>query len=364
MTRARAAVAREFAVPLTVEDIELRTAGPDEVLVRIDAAAVCITDVLAIGGLTFAKPPFVTGHAAAGVVEYAGERVTGLVPGTRVVVAGSAECGSCEACVAGSPSACAELMAGMVPPRYVAQDARGAEVTADGGVGAFAERMVYRPANLVPVASTLPADRLCLLGCGVTSGLGAVLSVARVRPGTSVAIVGCGHLGQWMTQAARLAGAGTIIAIDPLHARREIASVHGATHLVDPADGDIVGQVKDLTAGRGVDYGFEAAGSATAMRDAFLMTRAGGTVVPTGMETPEAEVTLPALEFSISARRVLGSQTGGGHLKRDVPRFVDLLERGRVSAEHIAGATFRLNDINEALGAARDRTALTGVMVP
>jgi S-(hydroxymethyl)glutathione dehydrogenase/alcohol dehydrogenase len=224
--------------------------------------------------------------------------------------------------------------------------------------------MVYRESHVAAVDTDLPPEQLCLLGCGVTSGLGAVFNIARVQPGSSVAILGCGHLGLWMVQAARAAGAAQIVAVEPLAQRRALAGRLGATELVDPADGDPVEQVKELTAGRGADHVLEAAGPVAAMEQGFLMTRPGGVFVPTGVETMTATVTLPAVEFALAAREIRGSQTGGSHILRDIPRFARMLERGDVDAGPIVTRTWRLDEVNEALAAARAKDVLTGVIVP
>jgi S-(hydroxymethyl)glutathione dehydrogenase/alcohol dehydrogenase len=359
----RAAVVTAFGEPLVVEEIALRPPGDGEAMVRIDATAMCVTDVLAMGGFTYAPLPMVPGHAAAGVVEAVGPGTDRVTVGQRVVVVGSTECRACYSCVHGCPSACDQIQLGMVPPRQVATRADGTAVTSESGIATMTERMNLRQVNLVPVESDLPAEHLCLLGCGVISGLGAVLSVARVRPGESVAVVGCGHLGLWMIQAARLAGARRIVAVEPDRTRRELAGALGATDLVDPAEAHPVRQVKALTGGRGVDTSFEAAGSTDAMRHSFLMARPGGTVVATGVAGTGASVTLPALEYALGARRILSSQSGGGHLYRDVPRFAAMLAAGLVDPRPIVSRTFPLDEINQAVGAARDRTVVTGVVL-
>jgi S-(hydroxymethyl)glutathione dehydrogenase / alcohol dehydrogenase len=360
----RAAICPDLHEPLVVEEVELRGPGEHEVVVRIDATAVCITDALAIEGFTLVDRPFINGHAAAGVVEAAGRATSRLRVGERVVVIGSTECGRCFYCAHGAPAACEEIFGGMIPPRAVARRADGSAVHADGGIGTFAERMVYRESHVVAVDTDLPSEHLCLLGCGVTSGLGAVFNIAGVRPGSSVAILGCGHLGLWMVQAARAAGAAQIIAVEPLAQRRALAGELGATDLVDPADGDPVAQVKELTAGRGADFALEAAGAVAAMEQGFLMTRPGGVFVPTGVETMTATVTLPAVEFALAAREIRGSQTGGSHILRDIPRFARMLELGEVDAGPIISRSWTLDEVNEALAAARAREVLTGVIIP
>jgi S-(hydroxymethyl)glutathione dehydrogenase/alcohol dehydrogenase len=360
----RAAILEDFDRPLTVEDVELRPAGPHEVMVRITAVDVCMTDALSARGYVVAAPPTILGHAAAGVVEEAGDRVERVRVGDRVVVAGTPECGACFWCVRDRPDQCAEMLGGILPPRVVATRADGQEVHADGGVGAFAERMVVRESGVVAVDTDLSDEHLSLLGCGVTTGVGAVLNLAEVQAGSSVAVVGSGALGLWMVQGARLAGAATIVAVEPRPERRELALAVGATHAVDPAGGDPVAEVHELTGGRGADYVLEAAGPPEAMAEALAMTRPAGTMVPSGWETLSSTVTLPAVDFAIGGKRIQSCQFGGAHIRRDIPRFARMLETGQLDAEPLVSRRFDLDEANEALAAAYERSLVTGVIVP
>jgi S-(hydroxymethyl)glutathione dehydrogenase / alcohol dehydrogenase len=359
----RAAILEEFGRPLVIEEIEPAPPGPHDVVVRTGAVAVCITDTLAANGVTFLQPPILLGHAAAGVVVEIGANVTRARPGDRVVIAGTPECGVCYWCVRGDSAWCEELVGGVFPPRNVAT-LNGEPVGADGGVGTYAEQLTIREIGVVPVETELPDEQLCLLGCGVTSGLGAVFNLAEVEPGASVAVVGCGQLGLWMVQAARAAGATQIVAVEPRAERRALAAELGATQLVDPTEGDPVEQVLALTDGRGVDVALEAAGPTDAMAQAFRMTRRAGTVVPTGMtrESMTETVTLPAIEFGVGARRVHGCQYGGAHIRRDIPRFARMLEAGLVDAGPIVSRRFALDEINEAFRAAENHEVVTGVI--
>jgi S-(hydroxymethyl)glutathione dehydrogenase/alcohol dehydrogenase len=362
--RTRAAILTELNAPMVVEEIELLPLEPHEVIVRTGATAVCITDVLSGQGHVAAAPPTLLGHAGMGVVEEVGASVTRVAVGDRVVVAGTPECGVCYWCVRGQPAMCAELFAGMFPTRHVARRENGDLVVADGGIGTFAERLKLREIGVVAVDVDLPDEHVCLLGCGAMSGLGAVLNIAGVEPGSSVVIVGSGHLGLWMTQAARTAGAAQIVVVESRAERRQLAGRLGATHLVDPADGDPVEQVRALTEGRGADYGFEAAGPPEAMQLAFQMTRPSGTFVPAGWTNLSATVTLPAVDFAIGGRRILSCQYGGATIRRDIPRFAQMMADGVVDARPIVSRTFALDEINDAFAAADAREVLTGVVLP
>jgi S-(hydroxymethyl)glutathione dehydrogenase/alcohol dehydrogenase len=360
----RAAILEAVGEPLVVEDVELRDPGPHEVVVRIGAVDVCITDALSARGDVAAAPPTILGHAAAGVVEEAGAHVERVRVGDRVVVAGTPECGACFFCVRDRPDQCDEMLGGILPPRVVATRGDGQAVHADGGVGAFAERMVVREVGVVAVESELDDEQLSLLGCGVTSGVGAVLNLAEVQAGSAVAVVGSGALGLWMIQGARVAGAATIIAVEPRPERRALALAVGATHTVDPGDGDPVAQVRELTEGRGADCVLEAAGPPAAMATALAMTRPAGTMVPAGWETLSSTVTLPAVDFAIAGKRIQSCQFGGAHIRRDIPRFAAMLADGLLDAKPLISRRFGLEQADAALAAAAAREVITGILLP
>jgi Zn-dependent alcohol dehydrogenase len=356
----KAAILEEFGRPLVVEEVALLPPGPNQVVVRTSASAFCVTDAIGQKGLLGGRLPTIPGHSGVGVVEEVGAKVTGLEPGMRVIVPGTPECGECFWCVRGRPDQCALLFA---QQPQVATRANGDPLNAVGGNGTYAEQMLVPSSWVFPLETTLPDDTLAMFGCGITSGLGAVFNAGRVEPGSSVAVVGCGHLGLWMVQGARVAGAAKIVAVDPLAHRRSVARDLGATHVVDPADGDSVEQVRGLTDGRGVDFALEAAGAPEGQTQAILMSRPAGTVVLTGLAAWDAKVTIPQAELTIRGRTIQSCQNGMSHMGRDIPRYARMLEDGVVDARPIVTAHYTLEQINDALAASEARTDLTGVIM-
>lgn len=359
--RVRAALLTEYGRPLAVEEVEPVPPGPDDVVVRMTASALCFTDCLNQRG-TRGLPrrlPTILGHAAVGVVERCGDSVAHVREGDRVVVPGTPECGGCHWCRRGRPDQCEHLL---LPPRAVARRAGGEEVTCL--LGTYAESIRVVGSWVFPLQSILDDVTLSLLGCGITSGLGAVFNVARVEPGSTVAVVGCGHLGLWMVQGARAAGAERIIAVEPLAERLDVARRLGATDLVNPAHADAVEQVRELTGGRGVDHALEASGFPEAQEQAFLMAARAGTVVFTGVFSQRATLTFNQVEMALRGRAVLGCQNGRCQMRRDIPRFVAMLERGELDASPIITGCHRLDGINDALEAAAARRGLTEVILP
>lgn len=362
----RAALSRRAGEPLTIEPITLDEPGDGRVTVRIEASAVCMTDGLILGDSPDAPRPCIPGHSASGIVEAVGPNVVKTKVGDRVVIAGSMECGLCYPCTHGSPSQCDWLWRDTFAPPAVGRTGDGERVVGIGGVGTFAEYSSFAERNFAVVPSGLPAEQLALLGCGGISGVGAVLEVGRVRAGDHVLVLGCGHLGLWMIQAARLAGAAQIIAVEPIAERRGLAGRLGATAVVDPAAEEPKAVVDRLTANRGVDVSLEATGEAGGVETAFSLTRNGGVVVATSMVAPigTSTITLPLVPAAVFGKQLRGSQSGGGHLNRDLPRIADLIERGLLDAAALVSRTFPLTEAGAAMEAAAARRLLTGVLLP
>jgi S-(hydroxymethyl)glutathione dehydrogenase/alcohol dehydrogenase len=356
----KAAILEEFGKPLVVEDVELLPPAPNGAVVRATASAFCVTDCINQRGELGKRLPTILGHSGVGVVEQLGSEVGDIQVGQRVIVPGTPECGVCYCCARGRPDQCADLF---VPQPHVANRAGGEEVTSSGGGGTYAEKMRVPRSWLFPVDTDLPDDQLSLMGCGITTGLGAVFNAAAVEAGSSVAVVGCGHLGLWMIQGARVAGARQIIAVEPRANRRAVAEQLGATDLVDPEAGDPVEQVQALTEGRGSDYTLEAAGPPGAQAQAIAMTRRAGTVVLTGLETMGSMVTLSQVDFALRGKTIRSCQNGMSRMRRDIPRYVRMLEEGVVTAGPIITNRYALEEINDALAASDRRDDLSGVIV-
>ncbi|MDZ7675401.1 MAG: Zn-dependent alcohol dehydrogenase [Acidimicrobiales bacterium] len=357
----KAAVAYDPGQPLVLEELELAAVGSRDVVVRLTASGICHTDLNVIDGLSALPLPMVPGHEGCGVVEEIGPEVRRVRPGDKVLASVSPACGTCWWCVNGMSNHCELKPTVSSTPRFDLPDGRA--VPALCGCGTFAEAMVVSEASVVPVETDLVDEQLALLGCGVTTGLGAALITADVQPGSSVAVVGCGAVGQSVVQGARIAGAATIIAIDLHEARRDASVAVGATHAVDPADGDAVEQVKALTDGRGADYGFEVVGLPELMEQTIDLTRAAGVVTMVGMPAKDATLSLPALRTIFSGKRIAGSVVGGAQILRDFPRFIRLAESGRLDLDSLVSKRITLDEVNDGIDLLRRAEGVRTVIV-
>jgi len=356
-----AALGLEHGHHLSVEEVEPLPPGPHDVVVRVGASGVCHTDVAVLGGQLPIPLPVVLGHEGAGVVVETGSDVTSVAVGDRVVGSVGAVCGTCWFCIRQMTHLCAESQALTAASRL--QRADGTEVGSFVGLGSFAELMIVHEASVVRVQTELPDEQLALIGCAITTGLGAVFNTAQVVPGSSVVVIGCGGVGQAVVQGARIAGAARIIAVDPGEAKRAAAVGFGATDVIDPTAVDTLEEVRRLTGGRGADYSFEVVGSPTTIRQAWDLARRGGTVALVGMPAFDASITLPAFGLAADDKRLCGSLYGGTQARRDIPLIVELAETGRLDLEHMVTRRVPLRDVNDAIRALEAGEQIRSVVV-
>jgi len=348
--------------PLSIEVLDPEPLGAHDVRVRIDASGVCHSDLSIATGLIPMPPPVILGHEGAGTVLEIGEQVTRVRPGDRVISSFIPTCGECWYCVHDQPNFCERLL-DVAMVRH-SRRANGKRVFSMSGLGTFADEMVSHEWSLVAVETDLPAEQLALIGCGVMTGVGSVLNTAKVEAGSTVAVIGLGGVGQSVVQAARVAGAARVIAIDPVAVKRDTASTLGATDLVDPGEGDVVEQVRAVTDGRGADYTFEVVGRPETMVQARDVTRLGGTVVIVGMPAFDATVTFPAYSMFYDEKRLLGSNFGSARVRRDFPKLIALVEAGSLDLAHMVTTTIALEDVNDAFAAMVSGEVIRSVIVP
>ena len=358
----KAAIMRAVGAPLAIEDIRLDTPRAREVVVRTVATGVCHSDLHVLEGSLPNPLPTVLGHEPAGVVEAVGSEVRHVAPGDHVIGCLSAFCGTCEYCVAGRPYLCdgEALMRPAGDSPRLAKD--GETITQFVHLSAFAERMLVHENALVRIRTDVPLDRVALIGCGVTTGLGAVFNRARVQAGQTTAIIGCGGIGLAVVQGCRIAGAGRIVAVDTVPWKLELAARLGATDVVNAAEGNPVARVVETTAG-GVDYAFEAIGLPATVRQAVRMTRKGGTTVMIGVVPAGTSVELPGADLVLREKAILGCMMGSNRFRTDMPRYVELYRSGQLRLDEMISARIPLERVNEAFEAMRRGTAARTVVV-
>jgi S-(hydroxymethyl)glutathione dehydrogenase/alcohol dehydrogenase len=357
----RAAIFVGEGQPLEVEDVTPRPPDPKDVTVQVLASGVCHSDLSIVNGYVPLPPPSILGHEGAGVVLEVGSDVTRVRPGDKIVASFIPGCGVCFYCLHDRANLCDQMWSFSAVPRATRSD--GSVATAMTGLGTFSDVMTIHERSVVKVDTDLPAEQLALIGCGVTTGVGAALNTARVEPGSSVAVIGCGGVGTAVIQGARIAGAARIIAVDPVALKRKTAEQLGATDLVDPSQGDPVAQVRNLTSGRGADYAFEVIGLPETINQAFSMARPGGTAVIVGMPRMDATVTFPAWELFGAEKRLLGCVYGSAQVKRDFHRFIGLAETGRLDLGAMVSRRISLDEVNDAFAAMAAGEVIRSVIV-
>src|ERR1700733_1800509 len=342
----RAAVLHEFGQPLVVEELELDPPREGEVRVQMVARGVCPSDLHVVQGIHPTSLPVVLGHEGAGIVEDLGPGVSGLEPGDHVLLTWLPYCGHCRECVRGRPNICENTAwYDATMEDGTCRFSLGGEPVHHYNTSSFAERSVVPARTAIKVDPDLPLSELALMGCAVMTGVGAVLNTARVRPGETVAVVGCGGVGLNVVQGARIAGAGTIIAIDIVPAHLELARELGATDVVDGRT-DPVAAVRELVPA-GVDHAFEALGRPETIATTLELTARGGQALLIGMAPPDARVGLDALTMTLEERSVRGSWYGSCVPLRDIPLLIKLYRDGRLRLEPLI-TTCGLDDVNDA----------------
>jgi S-(hydroxymethyl)glutathione dehydrogenase / alcohol dehydrogenase len=342
----KAAVLREIGKPLEIENVEINKPKSREVLIRTAAAGVCHSDLHFIEGLYRYPMPVVLGHESAGVVEAVGPEVHSVKPGDHVITCLSAFCGRCEHCLTGHLSRCQS-------PDVRRESSDEPRLTKDGqnmfqflNLSSFAEQMLIHENACVKIRDDMPLDRAALIGCGVTTGTGAVFNTSNVRPGETVAVIGCGGIGLACINGAAIAGAGRIIAVDTVGSKLNLAKHFGATDVIDAKAGDPVQQVLELTKG-GVHHSFEAVGLKKTAEQAFKMLARGGTANIIGMIPLGQNIELHGADF-LGEKRIQGSAMGSNRFPVDMPRLVDFYLSGKLKLDDMISRRIKLKEVNEA----------------
>jgi S-(hydroxymethyl)mycothiol dehydrogenase len=340
----RGVIAAKRGAPVTVETVVVPDPGPGEALVRVQACGVCHTDLHYREGGINDDFPFLLGHEAAGTVEAVGADVADLAEGDFVVLNWRAVCGQCRACRRGRPWYCFATHNATQPMTLT----NGTTLAPALGIGAFVEKTLVAAGQCTKVDPAASAAAVGLLGCGVMAGLGAAINTAGVTRGDSVAVIGCGGVGNGAIAGARLAGATTVIGVDVDAKKLRWAERFGATHTVDSSSTDPVEAIRDLTGGFGVDVAIDAVGRPETWRQAFYARDLAGTVVLVGVPTPEMRLEMPLLDFFSRGGALKSSWYGDCLPTRDFPMLVDMYLQGRLDLDGFVSETITLDDIEGA----------------
>jgi S-(hydroxymethyl)glutathione dehydrogenase/alcohol dehydrogenase len=332
---------------LDIEDISVDKPAANEVLMRVVGAGLCHSDLHFMEGLFRQKLPAVLGHESAGIVEAVGEDVTYCKPGDHVIACTSMFCGQCRQCLSGHPYRCTNPKATSRPREAAARLTKsdGTPVEQFARLGGFAEMMLVHQNAVVTITKDMPLDLAALIGCGITTGMGAVFRTAAVEPGSRVAVIGAGGIGLAAIQAARIAGAGQVIVVDVSDEKLEIARQLGGTDVVNASKVDPVQAVKELTDG-GVDYSFEAIGLKATSEQAFNMLDIGGTATVIGMVPSSQKIELRGMDL-LAEKKMQGSMMGSNQFRTDMPNMVRMYLDGRLKLDEMVSARLKLDEINE-----------------
>jgi Zn-dependent alcohol dehydrogenase len=355
----RAAVCRAFGEPLGVEELSLRAPLAGEVRLRVDACSICHSDIAYAAGAWGGDLPAVYGHEAAGTVVDVGAGVERVAAGDAAVVTLIRSCGRCRTCARGEPALCLDV------PRvdHALVDANGQPVVHGLRTAGFADHVLVHESQVARIPQDVSPVLASPLGCGVITGVGAAVHTARIEPGATVVVVGAGGVGLNCIQGATLAGAGVIVAVEPVAGKREAARAFGATHAVDPAEGGVAEAVRGIVGADGADVVLVAAGSTAALETGIGLLGRGGTAVVVGMPPAGATVAIDPTEIADNGLRVVGSKMGSSRPERDIPWLLDLYREGRLELDRLVSGRYALEDVNVAIAAVRRGDALRNVIV-
>ena len=356
--KVKAVVAKEKGAPVEVVEIDVPDPGPGEALVAIQACGVCHTDLHYREGGINDEFPFLLGHEAAGIVESVGEGVTDVAVGDFVVLNWRAVCGECRSCKRGRPHICFNTHNAT---QKMTLD--GVELSPALGIGAFAEKTLVHAGQCTKVDSAVKPEVAGLIGCGVMAGIGAALNTGNVQRGDSVAVFGCGGVGDAAIEGARIAGASTIIAVDIDDTKLEWAKGFGATHVVNSSKVDPIEKIRELTGGNGVDVAIEAVGLPVTYEQAFYARDLAGTVVLVGVPTPDMKIELPLIEVFGRGGSLKSSWYGDCLPSRDFPMLIDLHQQGRLNLEGFVSETIGIDGVEEAFHKMERGEVLRSVVV-
>jgi S-(hydroxymethyl)glutathione dehydrogenase / alcohol dehydrogenase len=343
----KAAVLWELNKDLEVrDDVGLADLGPGEVHLKVVSSGVCHSDVSAQNGTIPSGTPCVLGHEGAGVVLEVGPGVTDLKAGDHAILSFVPACRMCKACLRGQANLCEAMMAMAITPHFVID---GQKVPGFTGCGTFAEEMILPQGAVIKVPDDIPLNVVSLIGCGVTTGVGAAINTAQIKPGSSVCVIGCGGVGIAAIQGARIAGAAEIVAVDTLPRKLEMAKRFGATHGVTPDA--LEGAKLEITGGEGFDYALECVGHPQTIRAAYDAIRRGGTAVVVGVGRMEQKLEFSAFELFYAEKTLKGSMYGSANVRVDFPRLLRLWKQGKLDLEGMISRRIKLEDVNEAFRA-------------
>jgi len=341
----KAAILEQIPGELVIDEVQVGSVGPHEVLVRTAAAGLCHSDLHFMEGKYPAPVPTVMGHESAGVVEAVGSQVSYVQPGDHVISCISGFCGACRYCLSGRPNLCDRVGLAADPARPPRLRRGDETIFQFADLSSFAEQLLVHENLLVKIRPDMPLDKAALIGCGVTTGVGAVINTAQVRPGDDVVVIGCGGIGLNAIQAAAIVGAGRVIAVDRVASKLDLAKTFGATDVVDASAVDPVLAVFELT-GDGVDHAFEAIGLAATAQQAFSMLRKGGTATVIGMIPLGERIEVDGFQF-LMEKRIQGSNMGSNRFRVDMPQYIEWYFAGKLKLDELVSGTMPLEQINE-----------------